>query len=149
MKESVRKDDGYITIGLNGKSYRKHIIIAKHFIPNPNHLPIVDHQNHQRDDYHTSNLRWVSAKDNNRNKYGYGGSKYEYIDELPENCQQITLFKGWEFEDYFISSDNKIWFYNGNQYRELKVYTNRNYKYVKMLDINNKSRTLIYQFVNY
>ena len=140
--EWINKQNGYINVALNSKCYQKHILIAKHFIPNPNHLPIVDHINHNREDYHIFNLRWVSARDNSRNKYGYGGSKYEYVDTLPNDCQQITLFKGWEFENYFISADNKIWFYNGNQYRELKIYKSRSYLYVSMMDINNKHHSI-------
>ena len=142
ITNTLNKQSGYILITLNSKPYYKHILVAKHFIPNPDNLPIVDHINHIRTDYHTSNLRWVSARDNSRNTYGYGGQKYNYIDSLPNDCQQITLFNGWEFEGYFIDSNNKIWFYNGNQYRELTVYKSRNYNYVKMLDINNKPHTI-------
>ena len=140
--EFVNKKSGYIHVALNRKPYRKHILVAKHFIPNPDHLPIVDHKDHDRTNYHVSNLRWVSAKENSKNKYGYKGQKYNYLDDLPVDCQQITLFKGWEFENYFISSDNKIWFYNGNQYRELKIYKSRSYLYVSMMDINNKHHSI-------
>ena len=66
--EWINKQNGYINVALNSKCYQKHILIAKHFIPNPNHLPIVDHINHNREDYHIFNLRWVSARDNSRNK---------------------------------------------------------------------------------
>ena len=142
ITNTINKKDGYIHVALNSKPYQKHVLIAKHFIPNPDHLPIVDHINHNRTDYHISNLRWVSAKENCRNKSGYGGQKYNYLDSLPNDCQQITLFKGWEFEHYFIDSDNKIWFYNGNQYRELTVYKNKSYPFVNMIDINNRAHNI-------
>ncbi|KAK8896006.1 hypothetical protein M9Y10_013892 [Tritrichomonas musculus] len=138
ITNTIDKKSGYIKVALNGKPYQKHILVAKHFIPNPEHLPIVDHRNNIRTDYHTSNLRWVSVSENNKNAYGFKGQKYNYIDSLPNDCQQITLFKGWEFEHYFIDSENKIWFYNGNQYRELTVYKNKSYPFVSMMDINNK-----------
>ena len=138
--EGVDKQSGYIRVSLNRKKYQKHILIAKHFIYNddPINKKMVDHINHNRADYHLSNLRWVSVSENNKNAYGYRGQKFNYLDNLPVNCRQITLFKGWEFKHYFISSDNKIWFYNGNQYRELTIYKKRNYTYIDMIDINNK-----------
>ena len=144
VKESVCKNSGYVRVTINGKSYQKHILVAKHFIPNPDpkNKKIVDHKDHDRTNYHTSNLRWVSVSDNNKNIYGRNGQKYNYLDSLPNNCQPITLFNGWEFNSYYISSDNKIWFYNGNQYRELTVYKNRNYAFVNMIDITNKHHTI-------
>ncbi|KAK8840011.1 hypothetical protein M9Y10_031296 [Tritrichomonas musculus] len=127
ITNTIDKQSGYIRVTLNGKQYQKHILVAKHFINNddPINKKIDDHIDHDRTNYNTKNLRWVSTRDNNRNKYGYGGQKYNYLDSLPNDCQQITLFNGWEFSDYFIDSDNKIWFYNGNQYRELTVYKKR------------------------
>ena len=34
---------GYYKVKLNGKTYQYHRILAKHFIPNPDDLPEVDH----------------------------------------------------------------------------------------------------------
>ena len=56
IKECIR-NDGYVQVAINQKTYGKHILVAKHFIPNPNHLPFVDHINHDRSDDHISNLR--------------------------------------------------------------------------------------------
>ena len=84
----------------------------------------------------------MSAKDNNKNIYGRNGKKFNYVDSLPDDCQPITLFNGWEFDSYYISSDNKIWFYNGNQYRELTVYKKRDYAFVSMADITNKHHSI-------
>ena len=61
--ESVNKTSGYVHVTVNNKPYQKHILVAKHFIPNPDHLPIVDHKDHIKTNYHTSNLRWVTQKD--------------------------------------------------------------------------------------
>ena len=46
--------NGYSSVNLNRIPYKKHILIAKQFIPNPNNLPQVDHLNHDRSDYHLS-----------------------------------------------------------------------------------------------
>ena len=58
---------GYISVCLNRIPYLKHRLIAIQFIPNPNNLPQVDHINHDRTDYHLSNLRWVSLSQNHYN----------------------------------------------------------------------------------
>jgi hypothetical protein len=63
---------GYYRVCLykDGKEIKKkvHRLIAKMFIPNPNNLEFIDHINHNRSDNRLENLRWVSRKDNNRNR---------------------------------------------------------------------------------
>ena len=66
LKETLGSD-GYFAITLNGKQYKKHVIIAKQFIPNPNNLPRVDHLNHIRTDNYLSNLCWASDSQNSFN----------------------------------------------------------------------------------
>ena len=143
IAEGDYRQNGYIYVRLNGKRYAKHRLIAEQFIQNndPEHKIDVDHKNHDRADYHISNLRWCTRSENSRNKYGFHGVKYNYVDELPEGSQRIVLLNGYEFEDYYISPDNTIWFDNSNQYRPLTIYQDQNgYKYVRMVDINNKKR---------
>ena len=97
ISESFNKG-GYIQVHLNYKTYRKHILIAKQFIPNddPEHKTQVDHINHDRSDYHLSNLRWVSQSQNNENRSSHKGVEYEYVDDLPLDIEPIILYKGWE-----------------------------------------------------
>ena len=65
---------GYYQVRLNGKTYHYHRILAKHFIPNPNGLPEVDHKNRDKANNSLDNLRWVTRSQNNINrtvkKYG-------------------------------------------------------------------------------
>ena len=42
--EYFDKKSGYIKIHLGKKCHQKHILVAKHFISNPDNLPIVDHK---------------------------------------------------------------------------------------------------------
>ena len=47
-------------VKLNGKLYKKHELIAKQFIPNPNNYKFVKHVNHNKFDYHIDNLCWTN-----------------------------------------------------------------------------------------
>ena len=152
VKEGVNKNGGYVKVNLgNKKTHSKHILVAKHFIPNPNHLPIVDHKNHIRTDYHTSNLRWVSARDNSRNKYGINGIAYEYVDDIPDDAMKIEYYDVKDDRRYF--EPNQYYYYYDSNSDEDKFYgriTENTYrilnikeakggnKYVNMQDMNRK-----------
>ena len=61
--------NGYVKVGLangDGTSTQKllHIIIAKHFIPNPYDYPQVNHKNGIKADCSADNLEWCSAQQN-------------------------------------------------------------------------------------
>lgn len=76
--KKVRPDKGDYAIttltGDDGKSHpiTIHIQIAKHFIPNPNNLPIVNHLDGNRMNFHPSNLEWASYRRNNLHMYENG-----------------------------------------------------------------------------
>ena len=142
--------NGYSSVNLNRIPYKKHILIAKQFIPNPNNLPFIDHINHDRSDYHLSNLRWVSSSQNNFNKSSFKGVQYEFVDDLPDESIKVLFYdtrtEHREFEDekYYYYHDNETdedIFYgriNENTYRILHINIQRNgTKYVSMRDINN------------
>ena len=60
--------NGYLGYHLCNKNDNKHKtvhrLIAEHFIPNPNNLPVVDHINQVRDDNRIENLRWATQSEN-------------------------------------------------------------------------------------
>ena len=60
--------DGYMAITVGKTGFRKqkkvHRIIAEAFIPNPNHLPEVDHIDDNKLNNNVSNLQWISGFDN-------------------------------------------------------------------------------------
>ena len=94
VKERVNKSNGYPSVNLNGNKIDKHRIIAKQFISNddPKHKTQVDHISKDRTDYHLSNLRWVSASENNRNASSRNGVKYEFVDDIPDDAIVITHY---------------------------------------------------------
>jgi hypothetical protein len=77
-----------MSIIINGKSLNldTHRLVAKHFIPNPNNLPIVDHIDGNRSNNNVSNLRWVNHRQNainskiqKNNTSGFKGVQYHSV----------------------------------------------------------------------
>ena len=154
MKESNSK--GYLVVTLNEQQCKKHILVAKQFIPNPNNLPFVDHINHNRSDYLLSNLRWVSSSQNNFNKSSFKGVQYEYIDDLPNESIKILFYdtrtehRVFEDEKYYYyhdeENDEDVFYGRINEtiYRILHINITRNgSRFVNMLDINNKAVAVV------
>lgn len=56
----------YATIQVNGKhkSFRVNRLVANAFMPNPNNLPIVGHQNNIKTDNRVANLYWTTSQEN-------------------------------------------------------------------------------------
>ena len=71
LKPSVNHK-GYFIIQLSifgkKKNHRVHRLVAQAFIPNPDHLPEVDHINGNRQENTIDNLRWASPSSNTRNR---------------------------------------------------------------------------------
>ena len=57
---------GYRFVKLKGKTYYVHRLTALVFIPNPDNLPEVDHFDENKRNNDISNLRWVTASENQR-----------------------------------------------------------------------------------
>ena len=66
-KTIINKQNGYLQIEIQGKKYYIHRLIAIHYIPNPNNLPIIDHIDRNRLNNNISNLRWADHYINNQN----------------------------------------------------------------------------------
>ena len=140
---------GYPAVKLNGDKYLKHRIIAEQFIPNPEKLPEIDHENKNRADYHIENLRWISRSDNLKNKLSHKGIIYEWIedDDLPDDLVEVNDYGKHEFEDYFYSpSMDRFMFWNGIKTRLLHInYDKRNGSAcVRMMNTNNKCVSVYY-----
>ncbi len=154
VKECINKSDGYASVNINGNKINKHQIIAKQFLPNPNNLPQVDHLNKDRSDYHLSNLRWVSVRENMRNKSSNNGVSYEFIDNIPDEAIVIThydlkkerrVFAEKEYYYYYNEETEEDIFYQritDDVYRVMHINTAKSgRKFIATRDINNKQTT--------
>ena len=82
IKEKILKSrlspGGYSMIMLSSKGNRRmytvHSLVAKAFIPNPSHLPCVNHKNSVRHDNRVENLEWCTYSYNV--KYAYTNNGY-------------------------------------------------------------------------
>ena len=146
IKEYIDNGTGYIRLNLNKKQYYKHRIIALQFIPNPNNYNEVDHKNHDKTDYHISNLRWVSSSQNKLNKSSNLGFDYEFFDDIDDDCIIVDRYNNHEFENYYYDDKQDVfYFFNGVKYRKLKInYLKNGSAYVNMIDNNNKQTKILY-----
>ena len=134
---------GYVRIRLNGKQYRKHRLIAKQFIENddPDTKTQVDHINHDRSDNRIDNLRWISNRDNCKNKSRHLGVEYTFITELNEyKSFEIDSYRGREFTDYYYNMEDDQFYLktSDNMYRQLHVNVDRGSEFVLLNDVNHK-----------
>lgn len=63
--------------------YRVHQLVARCFIPNPQHKPYIDHINTITSDNRVNNLQWVTIKENNNN-------------QLTKFKSQQVMYKRWK-----------------------------------------------------
>lgn len=69
LKPMINKD-GYCLVNLKdtnhvAKWYSVHRIVAKHFIPNPDNLPVINHKDESKDNNCVENLEWCTTQYNN------------------------------------------------------------------------------------
>ena len=60
------------SLGGDGKHYRIHILVAKHFIVNPNNKTLVNHKDGNKENNHVDNLEWATNRENSQHAVDSG-----------------------------------------------------------------------------
>lgn len=91
---------GYKEVALSKDGRTKtvllHRLIAIHFVPNPDNLPVVNHKNGIKTDNRIENLEWVTRSQNTKHAYvnNLGGFKdfaNAGIKAMNENTQYVSI----------------------------------------------------------
>lgn len=143
IKESIKKNE-YVICHMSRKQYYKHRVIAQQFIPNPDNLPQVDHLNNIETDNRLVNLRWCTSSQNNFNRTGKNGYKYEFVDDIPDEAIVVSDYRGHEFENLYFHND-VFYYFNGVKYRKKRVLvTKAGYLSIRCVDVEGKHRAISY-----
>ena len=62
-------DKGYEKVSIDGKHRRVHILVAEVYIPNPDRLPQVNHEDGVKRNNRWDNLKWVTNSQNQVHRY--------------------------------------------------------------------------------
>ena len=142
LTPSLQRLTGYMRVSLNSRPYLLHRILAKHFIPNPDNLPEVDHIDRDKTNNSIENLRWVSASENSRNRTFTARGRREYLHDPPNDITEIRTFNDVEYEEnkYFFcyENDRVVQRYSDHKWRWLAQTPHNGYLRIHMYDINRR-----------
>ena len=131
--------------------------MQKHFLPNPDDLPEIDHIDRNPLNNALENLRWVSRSENCRNRTVTAYGRREYLTAPPNDITEITRFNDIEYAEntYFFcyETDRVVKRFNDHRWQLLAQTPHCGYLRVYMTDINGRSHniymhTLIEHFRN-
>ena len=154
LKLTLNKMSGYVSVRLNGKPYLYHRILAKHFIPNPENLPEVDHADRDKANNSLDNLRWVNRSQNMSNRSKFTRQKREFLDHAPNDITEIREFNDVEYAEnkYFFcfENDRVVLRVNDHKWQWLAQTPLNGYLFMKMRDINGRQHNIyVHKLINH
>ena len=154
LKLTPHKRSGYVIVWLNGEQYYYHRILAKHFIPNPDDLPQVDHIDRNRENNTLENLRWVTRSQNMSNRFEFTLQKREYMEHAPNDITEIRTFNDVEYDEnkYFFcfENDRVVLRVNDHKWQWLAQTPQNGYLKMMMRDINGRQHNIyVHKLINH
>ena len=130
-------EDGMVT------KYLVHRLVAQAFIPNPDNLEEVDHIDHNPQNNHISNLRWITHQQNIHHSYETMGQVRNYIVvDMYVDDEYIGTFKSKKLACRYAEKKYNVSFTSLEKYGHSKnvrierigVTTIENLKIIESLD---------------
>lgn len=128
-----------VRLTINGvkKGYAVHRLVAQIFIPNPKHLPIVNHKDGNKLNNQIENLEWVSSSENRKHAISTKITNLAKGKRKKIKNIDIKDWKRYQNSSYFISMKGDV--YN-EKTKILLKQTPNNSGYIRYtLRINNKN----------
>ncbi len=103
--------NGYLKVGLatgDGKQQQElvHILVAKHFLPNPYGHPQVNHRDGNKINCHKDNLEWVTAQENIQHALQYG-LRAGYMSADDKETYLAAVLRGEQVNDLAASLNRR------------------------------------------
>lgn len=89
---------GYLQVKIRKRAYMLHRLVAEHFVPNPEHKPVVNHRDMDKRNNTASNLEWVTYSENSHHAAS-GGVSYVARKKWCRACN-LPVTRKWCVEEF-------------------------------------------------